>query len=137
MTSDHFLENSGVEKLELEPEFVKYVGEAFAPVGVMIRFWKSEVQAGKAQPLSVSLINDLDRPWHGPVILRVKSGDRVLVETKQNASIAALGATDIVFDMKWPSQSGPCVLEAELHGADGESVHSVREIKISNKVAGK
>ncbi|MCX6896510.1 MAG: hypothetical protein NTZ16_13630 [Verrucomicrobia bacterium] len=137
MTSDHFLENSGVEKLELEPEFVKYVGEAFAPVGVMIRFWKSEVPAGKAQPLSVSLINDLDRPWHGPVILRVKSGARVLVETKQDASIAALGATDIVFDMKWPSESGPCVLEAELLGADGEAVHSVREIEISNKVADK
>ena len=51
-------------------------------------------------------------------------------ETKQDCRLAPLGESKIVFDITWPEQVGPCVLEAELRGADGEPVHSVRDIEI-------
>jgi beta-galactosidase len=133
-TSDRWTKG-GVAKLKWEPEFHKYVSDAFAPIGMMIDFWSNRVPAGTRARVRVVLINDLYGLWHGPVTLRVKCGDRVLVETKQDSRIEALGTTNIVFDIAWPEQTGPCVLEAELRGADGEPVHSVRDTEIVQRPA--
>ncbi len=133
-TSDHWTKG-GVAKLVWEPEFHKHVRDAFAPVGMMIDFWNNRPCAGSGARVPVALINDLYQPWKGPVTLRVKRGNRVLVETKQDARMDALGATSIVFDIAWPEQTGPCVLEAELRGADGEPVHSVRDTEIVQRPA--
>ena len=62
--------------------------------------------------------------------LRVKRGEQALFEAKQDCRLEPLGQATIVFDVAWPEQAGPCVLEAELCGADGEAVHSVRDIEI-------
>lgn len=128
-TSDHWIKG-GVAKLQWEPEFHKYVRDAFAPVGMMIDFWNNTPPAGTRSRVPVLLINDLYESWNGPVTLRVKRGDKVLVETKQDARIEPLGTTNVVFDIVWPEQTGPCVLEAELRGADGNPVHSVRDLEI-------
>jgi beta-galactosidase len=128
-TSDHWTKG-GVAKLEWEPEFHRSVRDAFAPVGLMIDFWNHRPSAGTRTRVPVVLINDLDQSWHGPVTLRVKRGRRVVVETKQNARIEPLGTTSLVFDIAWPEQTGPGVLEAALRGADGKPVHSVRDIEI-------
>ncbi len=81
-TSDHWTKG-GVAKLEWEPEFHQYVRDAFAPVGMMIDFWKNRAFSGNSAHVPVVLINDLYQDWNGPVTLRVKRGDRVLAETKQ------------------------------------------------------
>jgi beta-galactosidase len=128
-TSDHWIKG-GVAKLQWEPEFHKYVRDAFAPVGMMIDFWNNTPSAGTRSRVPVMLINDLYESWNGPVTLRVKRGDKVLVETKQDARIEPLGTTNVVFDIVWPEQTGPCVLEAELRGADGKPVHSVRDLEV-------
>jgi hypothetical protein len=78
----------------------------------------------------VVLVNDLGKSWTGPVTLRMKRGAHVLLETKQAARIEALGRRTIVFDLALGKQTEPWVLEAELRGADGEPVHSVRELEI-------
>ena len=44
--------------------------------------------------------------------------------------IAAFGTTTVVFHITWPKPAGRYVLETELRGADGKSVHSVRELEI-------
>ncbi len=128
-TSDNWLEG-GVAKLKWEPEFYKNVRDSFAPVGLMIHFWNDNASAGNTMQIPVTLINDLDATWSGPVTLRLKSGRHVLVEKKQDASIAALGTTNIIFDIVWPKRTGPCVLETELRGADDKPVRSVRELVI-------
>jgi len=133
-TSDHWTKG-GVAKLEWEPEFHKYVRDSFAPVGMMIGFWTNATSAGTSSRVPVVLINDLDKSWNGPVTLRVKRDGRVLVETKQNARIEPLGTTNIVFEVAWPQQNGPCVLESELRGADGEPVHSVRDTEVIGQPA--
>ena len=128
-TSDHWLAGR-VAALEWEPEFYRYVRDAFAPVGLMVDYWNDKPAAGSSVHVPVTLINDLDKPWSGPVTLRVKSGNQILVKTRQAAPIEAFGTTNVVFDITWPKQTGPCVLEAELHGADGEMVHSTRDVTI-------
>jgi len=129
-TSDHWLPG-GVARLEWEPEFYKYVRDAFAPVGLMIDFWKETAVPGTNQKLSVRLINDLSTPWAGPVTLSLQSGSKVLFKKQIEAQLAALGSTDLRFDLTWPEQTGPCLLEAELRGADDEPVHSVRAVTLN------
>ena len=129
-TCDHWTQG-GVATLQWEPEFHKYVRDAFAPVGMMIDYWGDMPQAGAKVRVPVVLINDLYERWNGPVTLRVRSGDRVLLETKQDARIDALGTANIVFDIVWPENTGACVLETELRGADGELIHSTRDLTVA------
>jgi beta-galactosidase len=129
-TCDHWTQG-GVAKLQWEPEFYRYVRDAFAPVGLMIDYWKDKPAAGAAVHVPVVLVNDLDRPWRGPVKLRVRRGEQVVVETSKAAEIESLGTASVAFDIKWPGDIGPCVLEAELNGADGQPVRSVRELTIA------
>jgi hypothetical protein len=35
--------------------------------------------------------------------------------------------------MTWPEEAGACLLEAELRGADGEPVRSVRDLTVVEK----
>jgi hypothetical protein len=134
-TSDHWKQGR-VAQLEWEPEFHQYVRDAFAPVGMMIDFWNDRPSAGSTSRVPVVLINDLGKPWKGQVALRVKRGGTVLVKAKQNARIEPFGTTNIAFEVAWPEQTGPCVLEAELRGADGEPVHSVRDAEIMPPATG-
>ena len=128
-TSDHWTKG-GVAKLEWEAEFHKYVRDAFAPVGLMVDYWKSRPVHGAKARVPVILINDLDQPWQGPVTLSLKRGNRTLFSAKQDCRLEPLGQAKIGFDITWPEEVGPCVLEAALRGADGEPVHSVRDMEI-------
>ena len=128
-TCDHWTQG-GVAALQWEPEFYRYVRDAFAPVGLMVDYWNDRPVHGAKARVPVMLINDLDRPWQGTVALRVKRGDQSLLEAKQDCRLEPLGQTRLVFDIAWPEQAGPCVVEAELRGADGEAVRSVRDIEI-------
>lgn len=131
-TSDHW-QAGKVADLEWEPEFYKYLRDAFAPVGLMVNFGKA--RPGSTTPVPVILINDLEQPWKGPVTLRVKCGDRTICEKRQDAEIAPWGTANLSFDVAWPVEEGPAVLEAELRGADGQPVHSVREVTITSQPA--
>ena len=128
-TCDHW-QKGGVATLKWEPEFYRYVREAFAPVGLMVDYWKDRPIRATQARVPVMLINDLDQAWSGPVALRVKRGERTLFEAKQDCRLAPLGEGKVAFDLAWPEEAGPCVLEAEIRGADGAPVRSVREIQI-------
>ena len=76
------------------------------------------------------MINDLEKPWHGPVILRVKLGGHVAAEMKQQCHLESWGQTTLKFHVKWPNQTGLCTLEAQLAGADGKPVRSLRDTQL-------
>jgi len=132
-TSDNWTQ--GVANLEWEPEFYKYVRDAFAPVGLMLNLAFDKAQAGEKNQIPLILINDLDAPWSGPVTLRLKSGDRVVLESTQEARIDPFGTTDISFEITWPKELGTYMMEAELNGKDKEPVRSFRELVIRDKPA--
>jgi hypothetical protein len=130
-TCDHW-KQGGVEKLEWEPEFHRYVRHAFAPVGLAVNFWKDRIIRHTQARVPVILINDLDQPWSAPITLRLRKGDGAapIIEVKQDARLEPLGQTTVNFDVTWPEALGPYTLEAELCGADGEPVRSVRELEV-------
>lgn len=131
-TSDHWRPGR-VAALEWEPEFQRYVRDAFAPVGLMVNFGKDKVSPGSAMPVPVILVNDLEKPWHGPVTLRLMCGERVAWEERLEAEVAAWGTNGLSFDVTWPAAEGPARIEAELRGADGQAVRSVRELTIRDE----
>ena len=67
-TSDEWID---VEKLIWDPDFYKYVRDAFAPVGLMLDVWEDEFPAGKTQEFPVIIFNDLEKEWKGDVRFRL------------------------------------------------------------------
>ena len=134
-TSDHWLD---VNQLVWEPEFYRYVRDAFAPVGLMVDFARERIRLNsKPTIVPVVVINDLNQPWQGPVMLRLKCGSRIQAEMRQACRVEPLGRTILNFEVQWPKQTGACTLEAELTGVEGTPVRSLRDTEImgANKVS--
>ena len=131
-TSDHWTPG-GLASLEWEPEFRQYVRDAFAPVGVALDFWADRVETSAAARVTVRLVNDLDVPWRGQVALRVSrpGAPKAFLEVRQVAEMPAYGETSAAFDLYWPEVAGPCTMEAEIRGAGGAAVRSVREFDVA------
>jgi hypothetical protein len=65
-TSDHFRD---VEKLELEPNFAEWVGEAFKPLGVYVNFWHETLKSSARRQYAVMLVNDYQQELTGKLTL--------------------------------------------------------------------
>lgn len=127
-TSDQWLD---VKQLIWEPEFYRYVHDAFAPVGLMVDFAKEKILVNEEpERISVVVINDLETPWSGPVTLRLKRDQQVYAELKQECRLEPWGKTVLTFDVKWPQQVGHYRLEADLIGVESKPVRSLRDTEI-------
>lgn len=133
-TSDHWLD---VRTLQWEPQFERYVRDAFAPVGLMIEFWRGTALLGSTARVPVRLINDLDSAWSGAVKLRLRpaGGGTAAFEQQQAGAMPPHGQAALEFSCTWPPQPGAYVLEAEIAGAGGGQVRSVREITVIDRAA--
>ena len=91
-TCDNFID---IEKLRFEPEFQRYMADAFAPVGLMIDEWRSQLPAGKELDVPVVVINDLYQDWKGKVRLRLLRGRKVLERTNPRLRSGCVGADEV------------------------------------------
>jgi hypothetical protein len=126
-TSDHFLD---LEKLNFEPNFERYVRDAFSPVGLMIDFWDEEVESGSKRSFKVFVINDLYKNWTGTVRLRIVRGDRVVAEQVKDCTVNSLGREILDFEQEFPQQDGEYKIIGELIAVNGAVVRSLRDFKI-------
>ncbi len=126
-TSDHFLD---IEKLNLEPNFKRYVGDSFAPVGLMIDFWDGDPQPGRTRKIPVVVLNDLYEPWQGEVRLQLTHDRHVVKQESERCRVEAIGTARLVFDVTIPDASGKYQWFAELTGADGKTVRSLRDFSV-------
>ena len=69
-TGDHF---KNVKSLELEPRFADYVGEAFKPLGVYLKFHQPTLRVGETRAFKIMLVNDRDIPARGILELTLQS----------------------------------------------------------------
>ncbi|MHC4488040.1 MAG: sugar-binding domain-containing protein [Planctomycetota bacterium] len=125
-TSDHFL---NVETLEFEPNFEKYVKDAFSPVGLMINEWTDRFAPGSEHEFSVIVINDLHKDWKGDVNFRVMHGKENITQQFKTCSVGGLGRRVLSFKEAVPNQVGQYQLVAELV-ADGKAVRSLRDFDV-------
>jgi beta-galactosidase len=122
-TSDHFID---VAHLTFEPNFWKYVRDAFAPVGVMIDVWSETFKAGEIISVPVYITNDPDTPWSGLVRVRIQQGDTILSEQSQVCHVEGLGSQQLEFAVTIPKKSGTYDIVGELVTPGSESVFSYR-----------
>jgi len=126
-TSDHFID---LEKLIFEPNFERYVRDAFSPVGLMIDFWAEQLVAGSERKFDIVLINDLPRPYKGFVNIRIEQAGRTVAEQSRECSIDRLGRTVLSFEQKIPKEAGEYQLVAEIDTTNGNKVRSLRDFKV-------
>jgi len=127
VTSDHFLD---VEKLTLEPYFQRYLGDAFAPVGLMLDFWAEELPTGRACRIPTIVVNDLDADWKGIVRLRAVRGPRTMLEQAQPCEVRGLGTRTVCFSVTIPAETGKYQWVAELSGGGQKAVRSLRDFTV-------
>ncbi len=126
-TSDHFID---LEKLTFEPNFERYVRDAFAPVGIMLDYWGQDVAAGEKHEFKVVVINDLPQVWEGSVRLRILKGNDVVAGQENPLLVEPLGKKSFSFEQTVPSEPGPYLLTAELITPGQEPVRSVRDLTV-------
>jgi beta-galactosidase len=131
-TSDHWID---LEGLTLEPHFVRYVRDAFSPVGVMLDFWDDTLVACKPRDMKVYIINDLAATWKGTVRLSLVKGAKVTLLDSQACAVAGFGREILTFNVLTPPTAGDAVLVAELMGPRGPSIRSQRDVKVVPQIA--
>ena len=65
----------------------KNVGDAFAPVGLMIDFWADEPNGGEERQIPVVVINDLPSDWQGQLRFRVLKEGKALHEKTEDLEV--------------------------------------------------
>ncbi len=126
-TCDDFLD---LEKLNFEPNFEKYVRDAFSPVGLMLDYWGQDLPAGKEREFKVVVINDLYKDWQGRVRLRFLRNNDAITIRYLPCTVAALGSQTLSFRQPVPEEPGDYVVMAELMSGQEASVRSLRDAKI-------
>jgi beta-galactosidase len=129
-TGDNFI---NVEQCTFEPHWVRYVRDAFAPVGLMVDFWDETPKGGQRLAIPVVAINDLPEEWRGQVRLRLLQGDVALFDQSQDVRIAPAGQATAHFEATLPAAGQKLRFVAELTGYKGETVRSVREFTTAGK----
>jgi beta-galactosidase len=127
-TSDHFLD---IETLEFEPNFEKYVKDAFSPVGLCINKWDDQFSPGVEIQVPVIVINDLYQDWKGNVVLRILRGGVTISEQTNDCTVAGLGQKTLSFDVTIPNKQGMYQLAAEII-TEGTPVRSLRDFDVAS-----
>lgn len=124
-TSDHFID---VENLVYESEFLKYMPDAFSPVGLMLDEWGNEIKTGEIHDYKVIAINDLEPEWKGKLILRIFDNEKIISEKSADVTIPPFGQTSLIISLSPPVSPGIYVVIASLERGSDRPVRSFREI---------
>jgi len=130
-TSDYFI---NVQDLIYEPNFIKYAIPSFCPVGLMIKFFETELSVEQTITVPISIINDTYKTYASQMKLYfTKNG----VECKDNKAVERPvkvnmnGKRIYEYVIKTPSVPGKYDLIAEII-VDGKPIRSFRQIEIKD-----
>ncbi|HAM11086.1 MAG: hypothetical protein A2X05_03865 [Bacteroidetes bacterium GWE2_41_25] len=126
-TCDNWID---VANLVWEPQFYKYVRDAFAPVGLMIDFWDESVSKGTKKRIPVIIINDLEKEWSGMVSFRLLKDDKAVQEKQLSLLIKGYGRSESGFTMNSVSESGNYTIEVTLVNTPSGNIKSIRKFRI-------
>ena len=126
-TSDNWID---VANLVWEPQFYKYVRDAFAPSGLMIDFWDESVTKGTKKKIPVIIINDLEKDWSGMLSFRLLKDDKVVQEKQLSLLVKGFGKSESGFTMDALSAPGKYTIEVALVSTPFGTVKSIRNFRI-------
>ncbi|MCX6872696.1 MAG: hypothetical protein NTW21_02655 [Verrucomicrobia bacterium] len=124
----HFGAFSDIVSLQLQPEFEKYMTEAFKPLGVYIKFWGDgepgkqpyvpygqwfPVQGGANHDFAVGLINDDLEPIMGKLVLSVENLEgKTIASTEKPFRLDGVGRNTYELAVSVPKDNGKYLLKA-------------------------
>ena len=126
-TSDHFV---NLEALTFEPNFERYVRDAFAPVGLMLDYWGQNLATGAEQEFEVVVLNDTYEEVEGTVHLQLLKDSHAVAVGIKPCAVDALGRAVVSFELTLPSEVGQYTLTATLDRPGHESIRSVRDVTL-------
>jgi hypothetical protein len=126
-TSDHFLD---VKNLLYEPYMAAAFKNAFAPVGLMIDYWETNIIAGSPTSIPVVIINDLEPDWKGTIHFVLERDGKVVRQEDRPTSVQSYGKQTVGFDFAAPADPGFYDLQATIVGAKGQTVTSDRAFPV-------
>jgi len=129
-TSDAFID---IRKLTFEPHFLRYVGDAFSPVGVMLDFWDDHRPCGTKQAFPAVVLNDLPTPWQGTVELAITRKDQAPHWETRRCTVPAWGRKVVQFTAEIPLEPGVCTVIAKLTDVSGRAVESLRDFHAGDR----
>ena len=124
-TSDHFVD---IERLEIDPHFVKYVRDSFTQVGIMVDEWAAHLPPSKPHAIKVAVINDLGDTWSGTVSLRLLRGGETVMQQVKECRVAPYGRESLAFEVAVQASPGHYEVVGELAGK--EPIRSYREFGV-------
>jgi hypothetical protein len=120
-TSDHF---GDVTKLELDPAFADYVGQAFQPLGVYINFFQPKLPAGAHRSFTVMMVNDHPRAVSGSLVLSLESeSGQTLAKVERRFELPEGGDASYELRLDLPAVAAKCLLKATAK-PDGEGIEA-------------
>jgi beta-galactosidase len=126
-TCDNWIDLHG---LVWEPHFLKYLHDAFSPIGIMADFWDDAIPGGTDREIPVIAINDLTREWKGTVRFRILDGEKIVTESTSEIVLAPSGKTDCSFHTGRGLKSGNYVIEVALVDTPFGTIKSIRNFRI-------
>lgn len=129
-TSDSFTD---IENLTLDPYFMKYVPDAFAPTGICIDFWNEKIVTGPSHhTIDVPLIitNDTDTTVRGVLSLKFTRQNEVITEIQTHYEVGPSAQSRTILKTDLPSAPGKYQLVAGITGSSKRMVYSYRDIVI-------
>jgi hypothetical protein len=135
-TCDSFID---LERQELEPTFARLVRASFAPVAAILDNWGRPHCRTFPFAAHIALLNDLDRPWQGPITARICRRDtaEVLVSQTVDMQVEAMGVRRHSLSLPGPFQPGSYVVEASLTDGCGEEVICQRRFIVPEHFLGR
>ena len=131
-TSDMFQD---VQNLKLNPVYLKYMKEAFKPLGVYLHFWMGEIKVNSDVKgrFPVILINDEYITLNGKLEIRIEKPDGTLVKMAEKPfEISELIADTYLLDCEFPTEPGEYIVKAIAHPDNYEpnTTTSTRKLKM-------
>lgn len=126
-TCDNWID---LANLTWEPQFYKYMKNAFSPIGLMVDFWDDTIKKGVETPVPVIVINDLEEEWKGIVMFRILKDDKVVLEKTQEITISSFGQNNCTFTSGNDLTEGKYTIEVSLVNTPFGTVKSIRNFRI-------
>jgi len=130
-TSDNFINPANIE---YESEFLKYVPDAFSPVGVMLDEWGKDIEIGKPHNFKITAVNDLESEWNGLVFVQILKGKKIINEQSMKLILPPYSKKSVSMMCDVPTIDGLYVIQAVLEKKGSQPVKSVRETMFKNAI---
>ena len=133
---------TNIDSLTFYPHFEKYVADAFAPAGICIDYWKTEMKTYhsgwppiKGFEVPVVITNDQDEKIAGTFILKLVNlqTGRIYHQKTYAFEVCALQQTRRIVKLLVPRDAGKYILSAELQIRNEKPATSYREISFTDQ----